>query len=536
MAQGNVSSATEAISVMARRPGLPDKVVLLLRALTVLMFVVVAVYYVLCSIHWQMTVDSPIMHYVNFLMDHGRQPYSEITDNNMPGAYYTESLAMHVFGGGDLAWRIYDFFLTGVLTGALIVIALPYDWVAGVFASGLFLTVHAAEGADFSVEREQVIVVLLAVGFAALFTATRRNVPTLMGVLGIACGVAMSIKPTFLPVPFALVGIQAFALYRRRIPWEPYAAWAVAGLGAVAALDAGFLLQHHAVGSFLFVLRTIMPAYASLDRFGMGHLWSLMVPKYGWPLVLFVVTAGLARWGRHGWWTWEQWALAMGAAFGLLSYFAQGKGFAHHRYTYLVLIALLMGIEIFAAMRQTGSPFVLGAIGLLFVALVLTPYYIRELHRRGSGKAFVAESMEADLRQLGGKDALQDKVQCFDMVEGCLNALYHLQLVENTSFTGDMLLFTKDQTVATRYYRTLYMDLARRDPPTVLIVSNMVLLQKNSFDKLKIWPQFDQYVQQNFTEVAERHFPSGDQAYRIYIRKEDPLLARAMSLKETGVY
>jgi hypothetical protein len=80
------------------------------------------------------------------------------------------------------------------------------------------------------------------------------------------------------------------------------------------------------------------------------------------------------------------------------------------------------------------------------------------------------------------------------------------------------------------------MDLARRDPPTVLIVSNMVLLQKNSFDKLKIWPQFDQYVQQNFTEVAERHFPSGDQAYRIYIRKEDPLLARAMSLKEAGAY
>ena len=56
------------------------------------------------------------MHYVNFLMSHGLQPYSQITDNNLPGAYLIESWAMHVFGGGDLAWRIYDFFLLGVLT------------------------------------------------------------------------------------------------------------------------------------------------------------------------------------------------------------------------------------------------------------------------------------------------------------------------------------------------------------------------------------------------------------------------------------
>jgi hypothetical protein len=500
------------------------------------MFATVAIYYVHCSVHWQMTVDSPIMHYVNFLMDHGYKPYSDITDNNMPGAYYTEAWAMHLFGGGDLAWRIYDFFLTVVLTGALVVIARPYDWVAGVFASGLFLTIHAAEGTDYSVEREQVIVVLLAVGFAALFTATRRRIPALTVLLGLTCGLAISIKPTFLPLPLALLALMAFVLHRRGIAWLPYVAWALLGLATIAALDLEFLLQHHSMTSFLFVLRTITPAYASLERFGVVHLLGLVLPKYLWELVLLVVVTGLARRGRHGAWTWEQWALAMGATFGLISYFVQGKGFAHHRYTYLVMLFLLMGIEVFAALHDRGWPFLWATASLIFLMLVIAPYFTRELHRRGNGQAVMANAMEADLAHLGGAATLQDKVQCFDMVDGCLNALYHLQIVENTGFTGDMLLFTREQTVATRYYRNLYWQLARKDPPTLLLVSNLVLLEPSTFNKLENWPQFNLYLQQNFSEVEERSFPPQSDAYRIYIRNNTPLLERARALKAVGVF
>ncbi len=85
-----------------------------------------------------MLVDSPIMHYVNFLMRHGMRPYQEITDNNMPGAYLTEGWAMRVFGGGDLGWRVYDFFLLGVITAAVTTIAWHRDRLAGIYAGGIF--------------------------------------------------------------------------------------------------------------------------------------------------------------------------------------------------------------------------------------------------------------------------------------------------------------------------------------------------------------------------------------------------------------
>ena len=506
------------------------------RVLLVLAFVLAAVYWVVASIHWQMMMDTPVMHYVVFLMRHGFKPYINISDNNMPGAYYTEAWGMWVFGGSDLAWRVYDFCLLAVLIGALIQIAKPYDWLAGLIAGGLFLILHAAEGPSAAVEREQVITVLLALGFCAMFAGVRRQVPALMGVFGIACGIAASIKPTFLPLAIAVVIFMAITLRRKKIGSWRYIAWAVAGLAAVAALDLGFLLHYHAVRAFEFVIGTITPAYATYERFGVFHLLGLTLPAgIGWFLLL-VAAAAVTLQKRRNTWTWEQWVLAMGVAFGVLSFVVQGKGFGHHRYTYLVFLYLLCSIELLAALRHAGWPGAFALAAVVFLLLGYIPYFTREIHRRRPGQAVMANVMESDLNSLGGTKGLQDKVQCLDLVDGCLNALYHLQLVENTGFTGDLLFFTTQDTVATRYYRAMYWDLERKDPPTVLILSNMVLRAPDDFDKVKNWKEFDVYLQQNFTEVTERDFlPSAD-AYRIYIRNDSPILRRAVALKAEGKF
>jgi len=502
--------------------------------LMVLAFAASVSYYVCSSRHWQMAIDSPIMHYVNFLMDHGLKPYTDITDNNMPGAYFTESWAMHVFGAGDLGWRLYEFFLLTVLTGALVVIAKPCDWLAGVFAGGLFIIVHGTEGPNFAVERELVILVLLVVAYAAVFTASRRRWPTLMLLAGFASGLAASIKPTFLPLPIALFALMAFVQWRKKISPIAYLAWALAGLVIAAALDIRFLLHYDALQGFLFIMRKVLPAYGSLQRFGVGHLISLMLPLgFVW-LIVLILAAAISRWVRHGRWTWEQWAVAMGIAFGLLSYFVQGKGFEHHRYTYLALMFLLLGIELMSALKQRGASRVLGIAAVLFLLLWIVPYYGREIHRRGSGQAVIPNAMEADLQALGGARELQQKVQCFDLVYGCLNALYHLQIVENTGFTGDLLFFNKKEDGAVKYYRDLYWSLENKNPATVIVLSNEVLLQPNSFDKIYGYPRWANYLAQNFTQINQRTFPPNGDAYRIYVRNGTPLLAKAMVLKSEG--
>src|SRR3979411_783765 len=90
-----------------------------------------AICLVALTYRWPLVWDAQVMHYINFLMDKGFAPYRDITDINMPGAYLIEGWGMHIFGGGDLGWRVYDFALLGLLGAAMVVIALPYDWVAG---------------------------------------------------------------------------------------------------------------------------------------------------------------------------------------------------------------------------------------------------------------------------------------------------------------------------------------------------------------------------------------------------------------------
>ena len=64
------------------------------RAAIVVGTVAWAIYCGVFSLYWPLMVDSPSMHCVTFLMDHGMKPYREITNNNMLGSYLTEAWAM----------------------------------------------------------------------------------------------------------------------------------------------------------------------------------------------------------------------------------------------------------------------------------------------------------------------------------------------------------------------------------------------------------------------------------------------------------
>jgi hypothetical protein len=529
--------------------------VLAVRWCVVVVLAAAAVYYAYASIHWQIMIDSTVMHYVNFLMDHGRKPYTDITDNNMPGAYYTEALAMRVFGTGDVAWRVYDFFQMIVLTGALMLIARrggrgagnwgAGDWVAGVFAAGVFIAIHAEEGPQYSAEREQLITVLLVLGYAAMFAAVRRRQPAWMLAMGLAGGLAASIKPSFLPLSLALLVMMAFVLRRRRVTWLVYVGWAMLGFVTIALVDVGYLLHYDALRGFLFILQKVTGTYTSMGRLGFWDLLGYALPEYVPLMVLLAVAAALARRRSEGsWalgWDWEQWALVLGVGFGLASFMAQGKPFWHHRYTYLVLLFLVIGVELLAALRQRGLPRWLAVAAFGYVLFWLVPFDMREVlhtHRMmAAGQTPFVLTLESDLERLGGSPALQDKVQCFDLVFGCMTALYHMQIVENTSYTGDLLLFARQSSPAAEYYRTRYWELEKQDPAQVIVMSNEWFQEPNNFDKVDYWPPFKRFLAENYTLVVQRRLegqgldPKNPEAYRIYVRKNSPLLGRAMLLR-----
>ena len=138
----------------------------LLRALAVATLAGAFVFMVVHTLRWPLMQDAQVLHYVNFLTDHGFAPYREIGDMNMPGAYWMERFGMVVFGAGDLGFRVYDLFLMVAMTGAMVAIAWPYDWLAGLFAGVLFAAIHAADGPKGAGQRDAVMAVLMAVRVA----------------------------------------------------------------------------------------------------------------------------------------------------------------------------------------------------------------------------------------------------------------------------------------------------------------------------------------------------------------------------------
>lgn len=480
--------------------------------------------------HWPLIQDSAVMHYVVFLMQHGLQPYREITDNNLPGAYLLERGAMLVFGSGDLGWRLYDFSLLAAMTAAFMVIAWPVDWLAGFFAGTLFALQHGVDGMWFTAEREQEMAVLLAVACALLFLSVRQHKPVLVGGFGFLAAMAASVKPTLAPLVLLLFPVLFQALRRRQRKVWPYLSWGAAGLLLASALNLGFLLNYHALTSFLFVLRTVTPVYAGLSDPGRRSLLLQAVPWVLLPLFGMAAFALAVQWRR---WDWERVVLALVVAVGVLSYVIQAKGFPYHRYLFLSFGLLLVGMELLPARESKGIS-ALGLLALLYTVFVILPFQSHQI-RLHPGLDEMAPAMEADLKQLGG-NTLQGQVQCFDMILGCLKSLQRLGLVENTGFTGDMLLFARHPNPATAYYQNLYQRLQQAHPARVLLVTNQDFGQPNSFDRLALWPAFNADLRRNYRLVITRTFPRQGKllnepdaspesalAYRIYVRRQQPL-------------
>lgn len=371
-----------------------------IRGLVTLVFAATFIYYIVTSWHWRLAIDSPVMHYVVFLLKHGLKPYREISDNNMPGAYFTEAVAMRLFGPSDLGWRLYEYTLLAVMTLALTHLARQWDWAAGLLAAWLFLVLHANEGPQYAGEREFVLTVLFLLAFIALFAAVDRRQASWMLAFGLASGLAASIKPTYLPLPLAVFALALAVLFRRRQLTLAYTAYALAGLAFIFACTLGYLLQQRALSDFLFVLQTVIPAYARLpSQTTSAELLRHAVPRSGLFFVVASIPFAVANWRYYGAWTWKQATFLLGALFGLLSYFVQHKGFSHHRYTLCVFLYFLCAIEIFRALKLPGWPRA-AAPAVIVVLLAISPHALT-VASSWSPSSDLELSIERDLSRFG---------------------------------------------------------------------------------------------------------------------------------------
>ncbi len=506
-----------------------------LRWFTAAVCLALFVYYIAVTWHWGIIGDGATMHYVIFLTQQGKLPYSEITDMNMPGTYLTEAAAMLVFGASDLAWRCYEIFLLAAMTLGGAILGGRRRWLAGIFAGAFFIAMHGADGPQYAVERDELMGVLLVCAGASLVLAVRRREAWLGLPMGVLAGLATSIKPTALLIDVALLALLIFELRRRKQPVARYIVYCVTGDLVVLAAVLVYLWHYHALGAFLFTMRTVLPQYVASTPHSFGFLWSHFWPEYlprVFPFALAAIVLGKTRA------TLERWLLVLGAAFGALSYFAQGKGYVHHRYIFVMFLVLWIGFELSEAMRREGLwSRAVGAAGVIVLLLLVLPHYVRIMQREhrptgtlgnaGVPGAVLTTALVRDLTDLGG-DRLQGRVVCLDLWNSCLDTLYRLRLVENTSYTGDMMLFSPTDTPLARYYRDRFMSLQLSNPADVVVLNNQWYLEgRSDFHKLDTWPAYKVWLEANYINVKERRVPgeTDTQAYRLLLRKGSDVLA-----------
>lgn len=477
---------------------------------------------------WPLVGDASLMHYVAFLTDHGLRPYREIAEYNMPGAFLVDEAVIHGLGAGSVAWRVFDLMLIGVGIGAMVAISWPEDWFAGVFAGVLLGLIHGRDGIFDSGQRDFVVAVLLVVGYAALFRATRRLAPRWMVLFGLSAGPAATIKPTYILMGLLLPAL-AIALRKKGVRLRAFVLYGVVGFLAPLAGVSIWLWKVHALSDLVRVSLGPGLYHAGLGRRPLGYL---VVHSVAPLLVLVGLWVVLAAFEGKGWWGWERGALAIGLAVGLFSILAQGKGYPYHRYPLIALLLVLMGMDFSRAVRKPGAGRglvrVLGWAGIAYGVLVLAPLSARAASRYDWRNMEFQDALVGDLNRLGG-EKLSGQVQCVDTVGGCLGALYELKLVESTGFLYDEFLFGPERNGVVARSRAEFWDSLKAHPPKVIIVvSGLFPTGASGFQKLELWPEFNELLRHDYFLFDQVTPPDpvywwsrseNPHSYRIYCRQ-----------------
>lgn len=498
------------------------------RTLSLALFFAVFAYYVWQTIRWPILWDTPIMHYVRFLMSRGLHPYSDITDMNLPGCYITEAWGMAIFGWSDLSWRIFEFAEMALLTTAGMWFGGRRNWLMGIYAAVFFLVMHASEGPRVATERDELMAILLVLTAASTVAAVRTLRPHWLLLSGIACALATSIKPAAALMELGILILIFAELRSRKYRIAPYILWLLFGNAIITAVVLQFLFANHAFAPLWFIATKIIPSYTKLVQPGAAYMLRHLLPA---AIVIPVAFAfALIKRGKLGL---ERAMLLLGIVVGAVSYFMQHKGLLYHRYAVVLFVMLWAGWEVSEAMhREKTRDRLLAVVSIAALFLVLVPYYIHlTLTRPRDAEALspLSFQLQRDLEQIGG-DRLQKQVLCLDMIDGCFDTLYRMRLEQNTGATGDTLLFSPQHDFAVDYYQNWFWQRQQSNPANVVVLVNEWYQneQRASFAKIDSWPRYADVLRSQYVLVVERHFGPGEwsQAYRIYLRKGTEVLAR----------
>lgn len=481
--------------------------------------------YVLVSMRWGIEHDAPLLYFIGRNIAEGARPVADVFDMNLPLVYWLHALIYRLFGLDELAWRLIDLAVLGVIC------LLGYRIIrpgAGPFAAAaaLWIIAHHISGGPYLVgERDVAMLALVLAAGLALIRIAERGIDDLTPLgAGVLLGIAVMLKPTAIIYP-PLMLAAVIAVEPRLRKWSslvPLFGWVAVG----GALPCGaVLLVLHAQGvlpQFIEMwTQFLLPVYGkvTVSWSEMGEPLTRVSLAAGIVAVIAVYGAGLPRLEPRI-------AIVVAVTIGgMAGYLAQGKGWVYQAAPFCYALILLTGV--LAAQAWNATSRIRTATGIVIPLLTINlaleqtvdmlMAYSKLRHAPRTPSAFVTH-------MIGDLDRIADRsvpVQAFDTTHGAIDALVRTGRYQPTRFIYDFQFFIGQRSAYREQLRTEFLVALDAAAPHLLIVTNQQWPEKKpGFDRVdnpELWPDFHRLLNEKYRLVVERSVGlPDDRQYRIY--------------------
>jgi 4-amino-4-deoxy-L-arabinose transferase-like glycosyltransferase len=485
------------------------------------------------SLKWRMEHDTPLLHYVAFLMDaHGRFPYRDIFETSMPGTFAFHYTVVKLFGYGDRAFRLVDLALLGALLGATYAFMRRFGRAAGLASAVAFGLLYLSKGQTMTLQRDYLGLLPVACALACLpRDFARPPGRRRFAAVGALFGASALLKPHLaLGLPVVCASLLYFRRETRgRGPRDLFACAAACGVGLAAPLllAALWLYANSALADFLSIFFNYLPLHVALtgaqqELHGFDHAFylfeqTLRLGGYG-PLFLCALFAAYhfaAGAGRTRETAASYAMLAACAAVYLVYPTLAGKFWDYHFMPTAYFLTLAAAICFFAPRaeaRDEGAPALRALLAVVVFAaalclqLNLPRYSLDILERLEPGYTPLspkAGRVDAIARELRARAGPSDTVQPLDWAHGAIHAMLLARAPLATEFLYDYHFYHHTSAPFVRGLRQDFLAQLRQAAPRFIVETRGDKPWLRSPEAPGGFPELQRHLDADYHIVAE---------------------------------